>query len=131
VTRLRFSSAWWALGWLALLTVTVASLLPLPADLPSPPGEDLTLHLIAWFVLSGWFGQLGRRPFTIAALLLIYSLAIEGLQSQLAFRNAELSDALANAAGAGLGAIWARLYGTRWLIYVDGRLSDLMARTRA
>jgi len=123
---------WWGLAVAALVTVTIASLVPLPPDLPSPPGEDLTLHVVAWAVLATAFVALARaRPTAMAFALWGYSLALEVAQGTLTHRTAEWADGVANGFGVVLGVFLAGLFGGALLRYLDGRLSALIASMRA
>ncbi len=106
-------------GWdraraaLALLAFVVWTLAPFELEAPDPShlfvvaADDLAGNLLA-AVPIGWLlaAALGvRRAIVLVALT---SLGVEGSQLVIATRNAAVSDVLANAAGATIGAFWWR-----------------------
>lgn len=97
-TELRHPGGWRRLWWLALAATVVVSLLPAPAwDLAIEQG-DKWLHGVGYGLLSLYAGILfapGSRG-RAAVLLLVLSLAIEGLQALLPWRRAEFADAVVN-----------------------------------
>lgn len=89
--------------WIGLGGVLLLSLLPNSALPPVDPGWDKANHIAAFAVL----GLLGWRSFPQArgrllVMLLFYGLAIEGLQSLTADRQAEWLDVVADAVGLAL-----------------------------
>lgn len=94
---------WWALAWLLVGAVVIASLAHLPApDVPLPQGFDKYEHLFAYCVLSGYFGQLLRGPrwHAVAVLgLFVLGALLELLQGLTAYRSMDGMDLLANSLG--------------------------------
>jgi VanZ family protein len=100
--------------------IYVGSSMPSP---PVPPSlSDKVLHLGGYALLAALFaralvgGLPARLPLTNAALAVglavAYGAALEVRQAFLVTRSAEFADALANAAGAGVGAGACWLWGT-------------------
>ncbi len=95
---------------LVLLTViTFLSLYPLP-ELPTVPGKDKTLHMVAYATLS--FPVSVVRPRYILIVLLVFMLWSGGLELIQPYvnRHRELADWLANTAGLSLGLVAGRLF---------------------
>ena len=85
-------------------TVVVLSLIPLDLDLGD--NRDKFAHFAAYGGLSYWFGMLieGRgRELRIAAAFALLGVALEFLQGLTDYRNFEVADMIANAAGAAFG----------------------------
>ncbi|MCW5206687.1 VanZ family protein [Desulfobulbus sp. F5] len=92
-----------------LAAITVLSLSPLPA-LPSVPGKDKTLHLIAYAALMFPVGL--RRPKRISAIFLcfvLYSGMIELIQPYVN-RYGEWLDLAANTLGLACGLLLAEMF---------------------
>lgn len=102
---LRFPWVWWALGWLLVAVVCVASLLP-AAWVPTFSIQDKVLHASAYFLLMLWFSGLysRERHWIIALLLFTLGLMLDIAQAPEATRNFDLADVAANAGGI-LGAL--------------------------
>jgi VanZ family protein len=99
------------LSTLLVIGVTVLSLIPLP-QLPDVPGNDKTMHLVAYAVLA--FPVSLARPKGYAWLLLgflVWSGVIELVQP-LVNRTSDLVDLIANATGLMLGYFVARIVDT-------------------
>ena len=98
---------WWALGFLLVLAICAASLVPMP-QLPTDllNHADKWQHVVAYFVAMGWFSQLiSRKKLLLKAALAIFALgvALEFLQSLTGYRSLDRFDVLANSAGVLLG----------------------------
>ncbi len=110
-----------------LLAVMLLSLLPV-ADVGV---NDKLLHLLAYFILAGWFGLLvtglAGLGWTVAGLF-IYGLLIELLQSTTGYRYAEWGDVLANSIGIVIGILLYFSPLTRVLRFVDSRLARVLSR---
>lgn len=99
-------------AWACTLAIAWASLSPRGAHLPQLRGADKIAHAAAYLVLAGaWAHALylraarPRRAALVAlALAAAYGGAMEGLQHFVPHRTPELWDAVANAAGAAVGA---------------------------
>jgi len=100
---------WLTLGWIGIAGVVVLSLLP---NLPHSgvSGGDKIGHLLAYFSLMFWFGQLHARRLGWALGFLALGAGLEVLQGLSGYRDMSLADLLANASGIGLG--W--LAALRW-----------------
>jgi VanZ family protein len=110
----------WRNGWLALgvaLMAVVAALALLPAArhlnamaLALPQGDKL-LHVFAFAVLMGWWGNLYHRPrqrLAAAAACLLFGLLIECAQWPHDPEDASVWDLAADALGLALGALLLR-----------------------
>lgn len=94
---------------LLIVTITVGSVLPQLSP-PSRPGTDLWVHAVAYGCLTVSFAALFGSPVVWAIFLVLFSAAIEGLQSMLPSRVASWTDLAANAAGVMAGlALFAAL----------------------
>ncbi len=112
---LRYRSVWLAIGWLLVALVIYLSLTPRPLELHVQHGDKYS-HLLAYFVLMGWFQQI-YRAFPERTLLLAGFVAlgvgIEFLQGWSGVRFFDPADMLANTLGALLAWLlgWTR-FGT-------------------
>jgi len=78
-------------------------------------------HLLAYFSLMAWWGQLDPRRGRLLGLFLLLGLLLECLQGLIPERQPSSLDMLANAAGAGLGWLatrawpdWLARLGRQW-----------------
>jgi hypothetical protein len=94
----RISTLLWMAG------ILFASLLPGAA---ATPGGTLW-HLIGYGVLGALWGR-WQTPWAVWLLGTIYGAAIEGLQSLVPYRRAELGDLVMNAVGLLVGLILTRI----------------------
>lgn len=98
---------WLAVGWGLVILVTVLSLLPTP-KLPTQGFNDKINHLLAYFTLAAWFGQIhGARLKPVLALLALGA-GLEVLQGLTGYREMSALDMVANGIGVGLGWLLAR-----------------------
>lgn len=103
----------WLRAALALLAFALWTLTPFelrppdPSDLFSVAADDLAGNLLVT-VPIGWLlaAALGVRRAIV--LMVLTSVAVEGCQLMIVSRDAALSDVLANATGATIGAFWWR-----------------------
>ena len=120
--RLKLIRLWYGLGFLLLLAVMVASLLPAP-DIGV---GDKSSHLLVYFVLSGWFSLIAaNRTILVYSLvgLVLFGILIEGLQGLTGYRYAEWGDVLANSLGCLLGSIGYLPPLRRLFAVIDARLA--------
>ncbi len=110
-----------------LLVVGAVSLMPVP----DVGVNDKLSHLLAYFVLGGWFGLLAtsrvRLGWTIVGLI-AYGMLIELLQGMTAHRYAQWGDVLANAGGTIAGILLHFSPLLRLLELVDRKLALLRLR---
>ena len=110
----------WRMGWVALgavLMAAVAALALLPAArqlnamaLALPQGDKL-LHVLAFAMLMGWWGNLyhrARQRLGVAAACLVFGLLIECAQWPHDPEDASVWDLAADALGLALGALLLR-----------------------
>lgn len=97
-------AAWWsAVGWALLAAVVVLSLVSIeqPIDMP---GADKWEHLLAYGLMTYWWGMLQpHRRWRWAVGLALLGLCLEFAQLLAPGRYMEWPDAAANAAGVLLG----------------------------
>ncbi len=100
---------WLACTAFTLVAITILSLVPLPT-LPSVPGKDKTLHLIAYAALMFPTGL--RHPkywLAIPLVFILYSGMIELIQPSVN-RHCELLDLVANTCGLACGLLLAEMF---------------------
>ena len=99
---LRFKKLWLLVGWSLILVVIGLSLMSSPPPLPSIDYNDKIGHLLAYFVLMGWFAQLYHAPKQRLIYLVGFILLggiLEILQSLGGVRQGEWADLIADSAG--------------------------------
>jgi len=100
---------WRAAGWLGVILTLALSLMPPALDVSSGHGDKI-VHLTGYALLTFWWAQLvTRQRWKLAAAIVLFGLAIEGLQGLTPDRQPDLLDALANSGGVLLGWLAARL----------------------
>jgi VanZ family protein len=100
----------WRLGgWLGVAATLVLSLGP-PALEDGRAHADKFAHLAGYALLMAWWAQLVvARRWKLALAVVLFGIAIEGLQGLTASRQADPLDVLANAGGVLLGWLAARV----------------------
>lgn len=96
------------LFWIALISVTVLSLLPI--DHPEVVSNDKLNHLLAWGALGVLAGLGWRHQNWLFSALLGYSFLIEVLQGMTGYRMFSMADGLANLLGIVLAVVVVRLW---------------------
>jgi VanZ family protein len=133
---LRYSQRWRAAGFLLLLLVLVATLMPAVWLLDDSDdfvtwfmGIDKWLHLLTFLFLAVWFsGQYERRAYwRIAVGLVLFGLFIEVCQRMVSYRSAEFYDLAADGAGILLGLAIACLGMGGWSLRVEAWLMQRRA----
>ena len=122
-----FHRPWLWLGlWLLMIAIVVALSLTPPPAMSVPRGFDKVEHTAAYFLLSAGAVQLfeSRNARTATAIALIaLGVGLEFAQMLLTrTRMADPADALANAAGVGLGQLLALTPMAAALLRLDRRL---------
>ena len=94
---------WWIAGLLGIAITLIVSLMP-PALDSSSGHADKFVHLLGYSVLTFWWAQLiTRQRWKLAAAVVLFGIAIEGLQGLTPSRQPDPLDALANSSGVLLG----------------------------
>ncbi len=99
---LIYRPLWLAIGWGLVALVIYLSLTPQPVELHVSHGDKYT-HLLAYFVLMGWFQQLYPGRFSRLLLLGMFigmGVGLEYLQGMSGVRFFDVADMAANALGA-------------------------------
>jgi len=109
---LRWHAAWRAIGWALLLTIVVASLLPL-RQRAGLAGLDKLEHFFGYALLTYWFAALhapARRPWFALAFIALGG-GLELAQGATGWRQADPLDFVANTLGVASGWALASLTG--------------------
>lgn len=110
----RHPRLWRGVGWFGIALLLVLSLVRPPAvEMPVEDADKLG-HFLAYFVLTGWYGQLfaARRDFLKrAAGFVVLGAVIEGLQWFTGYRTADWRDEVANSTGIATAVLV-----TRWAV---------------
>ncbi len=104
--------------------------------MPSEPGPewvpnfDKVIHFTGYFISTFYFQQLtkNQKPILIFVLLFAYSGAIEIAQDFFPTRQMSLLDLIANGSGALCGSLLSIKVLKKFLLKVDGILSDRLIR---
>ena len=99
----RITRIWLACGWLGVIVTLVVSLMP-----PSLGGDisqvDKLVHLFGYALLMFWWAQLvTQQRWKLSIAIVLYGIAIEGLQGLTPDRLPDPLDALANSGGVLMG----------------------------
>jgi len=99
---LKYRSLWLAIGWFLVGLVLYLSLTPRPLELQVANGDKYS-HMLAYFVLMGWFQQLYpafRSRLLLLLLFVVMGVGIEFLQGMSGMRFFDPADMVANTLGA-------------------------------
>jgi len=102
LNKLRFPNLWLIVGFLLVMLVIVASLMPNPPHVAQFRGNDKLGHFAAYVAITFWFGQIytrNRERWTMALVFVILGISLEYLQRLSGYRTFEYADMGANAAG--------------------------------
>jgi VanZ family protein len=114
---MNLSRAWWGLGGLLSVTAAVVCLVPMQQVHSGFDMNDKVSHLIGHGTLAAYFAGLvpRHRWWKIFVLLLLFGILVEFAQYYMNLgRNGDARDVIANACGATLGLLAARLGVSRW-----------------
>jgi VanZ family protein len=124
VIALRYSWRWQIAGFLLLVFVMIAALVP---ELPFHELatqfriSDKVMHIIAFTFLAAWFsGQYEKSSYWRIALgLIAFGILIELVQSTVSYRTAEWMDLIGDAAGIAIGLLIGVLGAGGWSMRVE------------
>lgn len=122
---------WFSLGILLLFAIIILSLIPSPPKL-DVAYEDKYQHVLAYFILMGWFIQLypkRTQQHRLAIGFIALGFLIEGLQGLGGVRFAEWTDVLANSFGVGLAWLLGMTAFSTTLSRFESGLRRLKTRT--
>ena len=113
---------WRGFGWLGVILALVLSLIP-PVLNEGSGQMDKIIHLSGYAVLMFWWAQLvTQKRWKLAVAVVLFGIAIEGLQGLTPARQPDVLDALANSCGVLLG--W---FAARFSPNLPQRLTTLLA----
>jgi fucose 4-O-acetylase-like acetyltransferase len=121
---MKLTWLWWSLGALLLIAVLFICLTPLGVPAAVLGYNDKLMHALTFVLLTVWFGGLQRDQSLRARVILLaalctYGVLIEILQSQTAYRTAELADLLADLLGIVVGLGLLRAGFDSWPAWVE------------
>lgn len=134
---LRYLQRWRVAGFLLLLIVLIATLMPAFWFLDDSRefvtwfmGVDKWLHAFTFLFLAVWFaGQYARSSYwRIAAGLILFGILIEVCQRVVSYRSAEWYDLAADVAGVVVGLTIAWLGVGGWSLRAEAWLTQRQAR---
>ncbi len=102
---LRYRRFWIACGWAFIALVIYLSVTPRPLDVPSVGGFK-TGHILAYFWLTWWFGQIWKAPWQRIAAAIGFTLmgiALEYVQLWIGYRDFAYADMADDGIGSALG----------------------------
>ncbi len=121
---LRYRRFWIACGWAFVALIIYLSVTPRPLDVPSVGGFK-TGHILAYFWVTWWFGQIWRGPRQRIAAAIGFTLmgiALEYVQLWIGYRDFAYADMVDDGIGAALGLVAAFTPLGRAMAAVDARL---------
>lgn len=124
--RLRYYPVWLSIGIGLILSIIYLSLVPAPPKIISFFGADKVSHLLAYAVLTGWFGQLyldKKSVFGVVVGFIFMGILLEILQGMTGYRMFDYADMLANTLGVFLGLWLTRTWFAGFLYSVECRFS--------
>jgi len=127
--HLRFLNLWRAVGWLLVSFVVLFSLLPEPPGVIEFEQGDKFGHLVAYWSLMLWFGNIywerSRQAF-LAGAFLAMGVALEFLQGLSGYRTFQYMDMVSNGAGILVGWLLVRTRCGRFLWKLDSALERII-----
>jgi len=126
--ELNWFWVWLILGWLMIVAIILLSLVSI-----STPAlfsyQDKAFHVLAYFLLMGWFAQLYPRPRHLLWLILLVALGVglEFVQGATRHRTFEYLDMAANSLGVAIAWLLAATPFARLLVWFERRVLRLQA----
>jgi VanZ family protein len=123
----RYAGLWTSIGWGLVATIVYLSLTPRAIQFTLAESDKLE-HLVAYFVLAGWYCQLYVRRYHWVVALAAAALGVlmECLQGMTSYRTFEVMDMLADGAGVGLAVSASVGSGATLVLRADRRLASLL-----
>ena len=119
--ELHYHGLWLFIGYALLGLIIYLSVTSVPVDLDLDfPYQDKFSHMLAYFVLMGWFAQIyqqQKKRIIYAALFIATGAILEYVQSFDPVRMAEFADMVANSTGVLIALLLARYTGLGYLLY--------------
>ena len=121
VLDLRYARVWLVMGWLLVVGVTIASLVPVHS-LPPVDVSDKFEHTLAYAALTLWFAGIYPRSRYLRVVmgLFVLGVAIEFAQGAMNLgRQRDYHDVIANSSGIALGVVVAFMGLDRWARWLE------------
>lgn len=119
----KYHRLWLLIGVCVLTSIIYLSLTSTPPKMPS--GYDKVNHLIAYAVLTGWFGQLyvskGQLLLCVVSFICL-GILLEILQGMSGYRTFDYMDMIANSIGVLIGLWLTRTWFAGFLLAVERKL---------
>ena len=128
IERFKFLKLWLAIGWVLILLVVFASLLPNPPEVVAFEQGDKLGHLVAYLSLMLWFANIypGRnQQISLGVMFFAMGAVLECLQGLTGYRTFQYTDMVANGLGISLGWFLAKTWFGTFLVKLDRRLERL------
>jgi VanZ family protein len=125
LSHLSFFKIWFSIGLILVGLVLYLSITATPPPMPTFQYGDKFSHLLAYGVLTGWFGQLYTRftvQFWIFVAFCLMGVSLEFVQGMGEARVFEYADMVANTLGAALGWWLTRTWFAGTLLWVEQKL---------
>jgi len=125
----NFYKLWLSVGVGLFATITYLSLTSRPLDIVSFAMSDKVGHVIAYFSLMTWFGQIyvtKTQHFILAIGFSVMGAGLEGLQYIGGHRMFEYNDMMANMLGVGIGWWFTRYAISGVLLKMDMSLAKII-----
>jgi len=129
LNKLKFPNLWLTIGFLLIMLVIVASLMPNPPHVGQFRGNDKLGHFAAYIAITFWFGQIysrNRARWRMALAFVILGISLEYLQRLSGYRTFEYADMGANAAGVLCALLLAQTPLSRCLAVVERSMLRLV-----
>jgi VanZ family protein len=120
--ELQLKKLWLMIGWSLVIAVVVMSLIPPLSIIQTSGHGDKVGHVIAYFVLMGWFAQIYHSPqqrFRYLIGFLLLGIGLEILQGFGGIRRADWLDIFANSIGVFLAWYLTKNRFANLLVYVE------------
>ena len=122
--KLRF--LWITIGYALAASVVLLSLTSNPVDTGLEfPYQDKLFHVLAYFTLMAWFGQIYHDKFQrnmIAVVFVFMGFTLEYLQSFDPNRYAEIGDMFANMTGVAIGFLLVLTKAKSILVQIENKI---------
>ncbi len=122
--QLKFLKVWFGIGFIGMAMVVYLSTTSSPPDTSGIQFGDKIFHMLGYFCLFYWFGQIYRKDYywQPASGLIVMGVALEFVQYNLGYRHLEFADMVANTSGVFLGWFVTRFVYADWLEMIEKKI---------